>query len=542
MRRKRQSGAVALAPASATLQRACSCGQHRHGGGSCPACESGAAPLAEEARAQVDRTLSSPGRPIDAGAKHDMEARFGRDFSRVRVHTDAAAAESARAVEAQAYTVGQDVVFGAGRYAPATSGGRRLLAHELTHTIQQGGARAPAEGLTLAPADGPAEREAQRAGHRAGELAGGAAATVARTPAGVLQRAPDDAAATEQAPARAAAPPAAATAVPAAPPAPAPALTPAQIVEETIADFAIYTQHWVDAEAIGIFLDAALFGGTLDSHLERFNAAEELIDKTRRLRSDPDLRKRLRAAYIALLRAMMPVAARFLKVSVDDLYRIYSGRIPMWAWPIAHRTQARISTPVPIEGTTVSRGAASFSAGAFLITILPDTTDTAVDGAETKCEIEWGQLRPTRKDDADGTIEKFTGPSRPKATIQTTYGKDRTPSDQSGYGRGTTAEDEDAGSTSIGFHEGTHGIDFAAWLRSHNPPAFGGAAGQTSADFDTAVDKFKLDTVQYVADMKADTTKRTECVGTSIDAYDRKKAGLFATITAVKCTPPPPKP
>jgi GH24 family phage-related lysozyme (muramidase) len=66
-----------------------------------------------------------------------MESRFGHDFSRVRVHTDARAAQSARAVDALAYTVGRDVVFAAGQYAPGTRGGKRLLAHEMTHVLQQ---------------------------------------------------------------------------------------------------------------------------------------------------------------------------------------------------------------------------------------------------------------------------------------------------------------------------------------------------------------------------------------------------------------------
>ena len=66
-----------------------------------------------------------------------MEARFGHDFTRVRVHTDARAANSARAVGAIAYTVGHNVVFGQGRYVPSTSPGDRLLAHELAHVVQQ---------------------------------------------------------------------------------------------------------------------------------------------------------------------------------------------------------------------------------------------------------------------------------------------------------------------------------------------------------------------------------------------------------------------
>ena len=69
-----------------------------------------------------------------------MEQRFGHDFSQVRVHTDARAADSARAVNALAYTAHRDIVFGAGQFAPDTLGGRRLLAHELTHVIQQNAA------------------------------------------------------------------------------------------------------------------------------------------------------------------------------------------------------------------------------------------------------------------------------------------------------------------------------------------------------------------------------------------------------------------
>lgn len=69
--------------------------------------------------------------------RHYFEPRFGYDFSQVRVHTDAKAAESARAVNALAFTVGRDVAFGAGQYAPGTTEGKRLLAHELTHVVQQ---------------------------------------------------------------------------------------------------------------------------------------------------------------------------------------------------------------------------------------------------------------------------------------------------------------------------------------------------------------------------------------------------------------------
>ncbi|HEX2030249.1 MAG TPA: DUF4157 domain-containing protein, partial [Actinomycetota bacterium] len=85
----------------------------------------------------VHDVLRSPGRPLDPGTRTQMEARLGHDFGAVRVHTDSRAGRSADAVQALAYTVGSHVAFAPGRYAPGSPQGRRLLAHELTHVVQQ---------------------------------------------------------------------------------------------------------------------------------------------------------------------------------------------------------------------------------------------------------------------------------------------------------------------------------------------------------------------------------------------------------------------
>ena len=106
-----------------------------------------------EAPVSVDQALASPGRPLEPTLRQDMEQRFGHDFSRVRVHSGEAAEQSARDVNAHAYTVGRDIVFGAGRFAPGTHDGRRLIAHELTHVIQQ-----TATGLTIQAELGVGER------------------------------------------------------------------------------------------------------------------------------------------------------------------------------------------------------------------------------------------------------------------------------------------------------------------------------------------------------------------------------------------------
>jgi outer membrane protein OmpA-like peptidoglycan-associated protein len=102
----------------------------------------------------VQDVVRSPGRPLDDAARLSMETRFGRDFSSVRIHDDSIAAASARAVHARAYTVGQDVVFGAGEYSPQSESGRRLMAHELAHTVQQSGAAAPSTPGFLAEGKG----------------------------------------------------------------------------------------------------------------------------------------------------------------------------------------------------------------------------------------------------------------------------------------------------------------------------------------------------------------------------------------------------
>ena len=187
---------VATPAQPAVLQRACACGQHTHGEGECEACKgkkgqlqrklavgasnnpleqeadrvadqvvaapshspvSGAPPRIQRfagqatgqmdaAPASVDRVLASLGRPLEPVLQQDMGQRFGHDFSRVRVHTGGPAQQSAEEVNANAYTAGHNIVFGAGRFAPATVEGRRLLAHELTHVVQQtrGGGSDPA--------------------------------------------------------------------------------------------------------------------------------------------------------------------------------------------------------------------------------------------------------------------------------------------------------------------------------------------------------------------------------------------------------------
>lgn len=129
---------------------------------------------AGDAPSTVHRALQSAGRPLEDTTRKTMEVHFGHHFANIRIHDDSVAAQSARSVDARAYTVGRDIVFDAGLYAPDTRAGRHLLAHELAHVVQQSrggsGLRPKSAQLRVSPPDDEFEREADQA---ANELTAG---------------------------------------------------------------------------------------------------------------------------------------------------------------------------------------------------------------------------------------------------------------------------------------------------------------------------------------------------------------------------------
>jgi hypothetical protein len=144
----KRNWSLASVGSGAALGRKCSCGDDGGSDGECEKCkqEKEGKMLQRKATGPggsdiappiVHEVLNSPGRPLDRATRDFFEPRFGYDFSRVRVHADATAHKSAAAVHALAYTVGNDIVFDHGGYSPTEVEGRKLLAHELAHTIQQ---------------------------------------------------------------------------------------------------------------------------------------------------------------------------------------------------------------------------------------------------------------------------------------------------------------------------------------------------------------------------------------------------------------------
>jgi hypothetical protein len=178
------------------LQRQCSCGQHTIAGGECQECAAsrrsathhsprGAGTL-DTVPAIVSEVLATGGAPLESTTRAFMEPRFGHDFSGVRVHTDERAAKSANAMQARAYTVGPSIVFAQGAFAPRSLEGQRLMAHELTHVVQNesqpGGASRPKQ--VSEPGDA-SEREAHAA---ALHVVDRDSARVETAPAALLQR------------------------------------------------------------------------------------------------------------------------------------------------------------------------------------------------------------------------------------------------------------------------------------------------------------------------------------------------------------------
>jgi uncharacterized protein DUF4157 len=178
-----------LPTAGPALQRKCACGGS---GGECDSCkakrEEGtlqrkvAGDVAgSEAPAIVHDVLRSSGQPLGSATRAFFEPRLGQDFSRVRTHSDFRAAQSARSVNAVAYTVGQHIVFDAGNYEPQTMTGQTLIAHELAHVAQQAAGTSSDVSLRVGRHDDPAEADADKVA--ASVMSGGRAFTGTAPPA-----------------------------------------------------------------------------------------------------------------------------------------------------------------------------------------------------------------------------------------------------------------------------------------------------------------------------------------------------------------------
>ncbi|HLA20240.1 MAG TPA: DUF4157 domain-containing protein [Pseudolabrys sp.] len=182
----RTSAPPHLRPSRAPLlQRQCACG------GTCADCSAADSQPKATADGVLQRALQSPAQALAADDQRFFNARFGADFSGVRIHRDADAAGAAEAFSADAFTIGSHIVFGAGRYAPGDSAGRQLLAHELTHVVQQSGDMGAQAHIAAASSDNsvslsePGDAAEVEADRNAAAIDGAAPLRVDRAAAGI---------------------------------------------------------------------------------------------------------------------------------------------------------------------------------------------------------------------------------------------------------------------------------------------------------------------------------------------------------------------
>jgi hypothetical protein len=233
---------------------------------------------------------------------------------------------------------------------------------------------------------------------------------------------------------------------------------------------------------------------------------------------DATLQRDVRALYVAGLRALVPLATTSTGLSADEIYVRNSGRIPMWAWPAPHQQVAGISTPVAEGMSPTAKGAVAFPVGGVRVRILPDAKDPKLGKrAETKPRISF---RTAKWRSADGvTVSTIGDPPAPVLTIQTFYGPDSSASVTSGYGRGTTTEDlagakVDPRSKSLGFHEGSHGLDFIRYLRANPPPAYPLTIGMSITKVGPAIEAWRAKWTAYAQALEAASEASTDMVGT----------------------------
>lgn len=489
------------------LRRKCACGGSSDDTGSgCADCKkdeegrtlqrhpAGPAPLGM-APPSVPAVLNSPGRSLDGDTRGFFEPRFGHDLSGVRVHTDARAAQSARQVNADAYSVGGDIVFADGMFAPYTFEGRRLIAHELTHTLQQRThlelRRQPKPQSGALDADdqkivATAQREASNFKCNVGpviwgilhkhfpadgrKLAGaGCEAALPGLRTEFSAKDPKDPKLTRSVPMLYAGKAFIAS-------------TDAAHLQDRIADIAKEIET-IDAWRLSNFLiDAQDLSNPEITGPLRSMSSSQLVDYKNKTK-DSDVRR-----------------------YVENLITF--------------------STPTQPGAGIDPFGNMTMKIGNVDVVIKPDVLGvTGLKGGDTSWSFKVDPPRIPGYDIDKGKVKNYPSYT-PVVTFEivTSYEKGVPREGPSGYGRGTTAEDIRNKATSIRFHEGSHGEDFINFVRQHPYPVFTGANGMKVKDFEDAKKAYNA----AVADWKkglAKAKRQGECVGTTIDQFHKGEKG-----------------
>jgi len=476
--------------------------------------------LHETVLTSVDsRALSGSGKALQPSLRQDMEQRFGHDFSKVRIHSSSAAEQSARLINAQAYTAGNNIVFGAGQYSPETNWGRHLLAHELTHVVQQNNSASVTNTL-----------------QRKGGTFGGFFRNIGRAIVDFFTGSEPD------------------------------------YDDDTLNNYLKLLKETKEIEgdfdsdnkARAVVVKQPRFKLQLQTQIKVL-LVEEMLDgvtggddekaiigllrtssrdESKRIVENIG-RQRLWDNFSGKNRreieAISLTKADFLNNSlIERLKSLSPGKLEDYqnnardpdvkAAILKIQHLQKITTPIDFSVNFDKVGVASFELSGADIIVKPDVVSSDRQmgkNAHTSIVVGASETKPIMSPDG-ATVVSFTG-GKTEIKMQTVYGPDVVLTSPSGYGRGTTSADKTSGNTSIKFHESQHGKDILNFIANNPPPTFKGKAGMSAADFVAAENTYQQELIDYHEKVFQFSIKQTDCVGTPIPSSGLREVGLPAT-------------
>ncbi|MET0463423.1 MAG: DUF4157 domain-containing protein [Chitinophagaceae bacterium] len=493
----------------------------------------------------VQEVVDSPGQSLNRDTLQHMGSHFDHDFSKVRVHTNAKAADSANAINASAYTVGNNIVFDEGKFAPEAETGKQLLTHELTHVIQQADAFPDKTGLQIGKAGDLYEQEADSAASSV--LSGKKPPTVSRLSSATIQRSIGS------------------TLLDIALFVPRlfglEVFTAEQLQdylkelrdkkgpvnslfsdnkaracvsrEKELGPFDTNTKTWLIQDMLEgstSFLDE----GAIIDLLRRSSDREAIVKAVGRdwLWSNFGGENRLIIEGITLTRADAGEALveKLRKLSTEEIKQFSSNALDADVKEAARKAMAlsKITAPVPASAKVDAAGQARMDFNGIHVTFLPDSIDASLGKfGMTYGHFQFDMPAPIVITEANANMSMGEiDPVEIRVEIYTKYPSEEAKHNPSKYGVGTRQEDE----KTLQYHERAHGKAWIEFLTKNPPPVFKGTSGMTPAQYNAAIEQWKTDTTAYHDKGNLFALKAGDCVGTLPTDEDYQGTGFTAAI------------
>lgn len=448
------------------------------------------------APASVMSVLGSPGYSLEPEIQSDMSMRFGHDFSQVRVHTAADSAQSANELNAKAYTVGSDIVFGSNQYAPRSREGRRLLAHELTHVVQQS-ASASESNHKSENARATSEVFVQRSIlsglmdaalfiPRLFGLSVFSAEDLQEYLATIRKRkGPEDGIFSDNK-ARA-----------------------CVSRQNELGPYDVSTKTWLIQEMLGghtSFLDENAILDLLQSSVADRQQIAANVGRDRLWSEFSDEKRRMVEALTMTASDAGPgLVARLSQLPSDEI-RVYAVHVTDPALKESVRQAlaiANITAPVPAGATITQAGEANLVINGVRITILPDRINPAI-GEHAFTKAQYAGRSSDNQQAAGASNSAYIS-----LTIWTEYPSEDWKRGKSAYGVGTRPQDQ----PTLRYHERAHGEAWLQFVRENPPPVYSGSPDMKPADLDAAWRTWEVAVAAYMDRAGNFALRAGDCTG-----------------------------